>query len=174
MEKDKRLMEASWWERLTLGKLGLVLMGWAMISKYLIKFSVDGWGYVPSLLFDPRQNYGGGNEDNGDFLQMVPCMHFHTQCPQPCSRPLLTHASTGDSWTLTGKSDQSLLGSLLLSPSSWFTQAFICAAKKSVSPVLWKFSNQIPMTSKIKFSGGSQAFCQIPRLGNLLWVLELS
>ena len=31
----------------------------------------------------------------------------HTQvcCPQkPCSRPLMTHASTRDSWTLTGKS----------------------------------------------------------------------
>ena len=55
----------------TEGKLGLVLMGWAMISKYLIQFSVDGWGYVPSLLFDLRQNYGGGNEDNGDLLQMV-------------------------------------------------------------------------------------------------------
>ena len=51
MEKDKRLMEASWWERLTLGKLGLILMGWAIISKSLIQFSVDGWGYVSSLLF---------------------------------------------------------------------------------------------------------------------------
>ena len=27
MEKDKRLLEASWWERLTVGNLGLVLMG---------------------------------------------------------------------------------------------------------------------------------------------------
>ena len=44
MEKDKRLMEASWWERLTEGKLGLVLMGRAMLSKSLIQFSVNGWG----------------------------------------------------------------------------------------------------------------------------------
>ena len=29
------------------GKLGLVLMGGAMLSKSLIQFSVDGWGYVP-------------------------------------------------------------------------------------------------------------------------------
>ena len=36
---DKRLMEASWWERLR-GKLGLVLMGRAMLSKSLIQFSV--------------------------------------------------------------------------------------------------------------------------------------
>ena len=41
MVKDKRLR----------GKLGLVLMGRAMPSKFLIQFSVDGWGCVPSLLF---------------------------------------------------------------------------------------------------------------------------
>ena len=34
-----------------------------MLSKSLIQFSVDGWGCVPSLLFDLRPNYGGGNED---------------------------------------------------------------------------------------------------------------
>ena len=49
----------------TEGKLGLVLMGRAMLSKSLIQFSVDEWGCVPSLLFDLRPNYGGGNEDNG-------------------------------------------------------------------------------------------------------------
>ena len=35
-----------------------------MLSKSLIQFSVDGWGCVPSLLFELRPNYGGGNEDN--------------------------------------------------------------------------------------------------------------
>ena len=33
-----------------------------MLSKFLIQFSVDGWGCVPSLLFDLRPNYGGDNE----------------------------------------------------------------------------------------------------------------
>ena len=37
----------------------------AMLSKFLIQFSVDGRGCVPSLLFDLSPNYGGGNEDNG-------------------------------------------------------------------------------------------------------------
>ena len=41
----------------------------AILSKSLIQFSVDGRGCVPSLLFDLRPNYGGGNEDNGDLLQ---------------------------------------------------------------------------------------------------------
>ena len=63
MDKDKRLMDASWWERLR-GKLGPVLTGWAMLSNFLIQFSVDSRGCVPSLLFDMRPKYGGGNEDN--------------------------------------------------------------------------------------------------------------
>ena len=40
-------------------------------AKSIIQFSVDGWGCVPSLLFDLRPNYGGGNEDNGDLLKKV-------------------------------------------------------------------------------------------------------
>ena len=44
-------------------------MGRAKLSKSLIQFSVDGWGCVPSLLLDLRPNYGGGSEDNGNFVQ---------------------------------------------------------------------------------------------------------
>ena len=170
------------------GKLALVLMGRAMLSKSLIPVSFDGWCCVPSLLFDLRPNYGGGDEDNGtsfkrfvagtaelsalnlaaghcrptplletpghigksgsvscgvtapfswvlvhtrfclsppsvcfpvlckfwqlyvgvngDLLQEGLC-HTQVCCTQstwPCSRPLLTHASAGDFWTLTSKS----------------------------------------------------------------------
>ena len=92
-------------------------MGRAMLSKSLIQFSVDGRGCVPSLLFDLRSNYGGGNEGNGDLLQNVPCMHCYTQCPQPCSRPPLTHASARDSWTLMGKSGSVSCG--VTAPFSW-------------------------------------------------------
>ena len=69
---------------------------------------------------------------------------------------------------------QSDMGSQHLSPGSWCTQGFICTLQESVSPVLCKFCNQIPLASKVKFPGGSQSLCQIPRLGDLLWVLELS
>ena len=65
-----------------------------MVSKSLIQFSAEGQGCVPSLLFDLKPNYGGGSEDNGDLLQKVPCLYCYTQCPQPCSRPPPTHAST--------------------------------------------------------------------------------
>ena len=64
-------------------------------------------------------------------------MHCCTQCPQTCSRPLLTHASAGDSWTLIGKSGLLSLGwSLFLSLWSQCTQGFVCALQESVSPVL--------------------------------------
>ena len=68
----------------------------------LIQFYVNGQGCVSSLLFDQRPNYGGGNENNGDLLQKVPCTHCYTQWPQLCSRPPPTNASTRDSWTFTG------------------------------------------------------------------------
>ena len=41
-----------------------------MLGKSLTQFSVDGWGYVLSLLLDLRPNYGGGNEDNGELYHL--------------------------------------------------------------------------------------------------------
>ena len=154
-------------------------MGRAILSKSLIQFSVNGWGCVPFLLFDLRPNYGGGNEGNSDLLQKVPSMHCCTQCPQPCSRPLRTHASlsVGDFLTLMGKSGSVswyLVGSLLLSPGYWCAQGFVCALQDSVYPVLYKFCNQIPLASKVKFLGVFSVYLPDPRFGNLLWVLELS
>ena len=52
------------------------------------------------------------------------------------SAATVTHASAGDSWASLG---QSLAGSLLLSPGSWYTQGSVCALQESVSPVLCKF-----------------------------------
>ena len=60
MDKVKRLMEDSLWERLR-GKLGLVLMGGAMLSKSLIQFCVNGRGCVPSLWFVPNQHFTFGD-----------------------------------------------------------------------------------------------------------------
>ena len=57
------------------GKLGLVLMGRTMFIKSLIQFSFDQCGCVPSLLFDLRPNYGGGDEDNATSFKRS---HVHT------------------------------------------------------------------------------------------------
>ena len=65
---------------------------------------------------------------------------------------------------------QSLVGTLLFSPGSGCTQSFVFVLQESVSSILWKFYNQNLLASKVKFPGGSQSLCQIPRLGNLLWV----
>ena len=54
------------------------------------------------------------------------------------------------------------MGSLLLSSGFWCTQGFVCALQESVSLVLWNLCNQIPFSSKVKFSGVSQSLCQIP------------
>ena len=89
----------------------------AMISKSLIQLSVDLQGCIPSILFDLRPNYGGGDEDHGNLLQKGLCTHGYTQCPQPCSKPPLTHASAGDSWTLMGKSVSVFCG--VTAPFSW-------------------------------------------------------
>ena len=74
-------------------------------------------GLFPLPLIYLGPNYGGGNEDNGDLLQKVPCRHCYTQCPQPCSRPLLTYTSARDCWTFMGKSGSVSRG--VTAPFSW-------------------------------------------------------
>ena len=51
MKKDKRLWKLPDGRDLLRGKLGLVLMGRAVLNKSLIQFFVDGWSCVSSLLF---------------------------------------------------------------------------------------------------------------------------
>ena len=85
--------------------------------KSLIQFSVEGQGCFPSLLFDLKPNYGGGNEDNVNLLQKVPCTQCYSQCPQPGSRPLLAHTSPGDSLKFMGKSESVSYG--VTAPFSW-------------------------------------------------------
>ena len=143
------ILSALWWRKIRglwklpgrtdwlSGKLGLVLMGGAMLSKSLIQFSVDGWGCVPSLLFDLRPNYGGGNEDSGDLLRRACTCCTH--CPDPAlshGQPTPQLETPGHSWASLG---QSLVGSLLLSPGSWCVRSFVCALQESVSPVLCRF-----------------------------------
>ena len=73
---------------------------------------------------------------NGDLLQKIPCLYCYTHCPQPCSRPPPTHASTRDSWTLLGKSGSVSCG--VTAPFSWVLdcKGFVCALQESVSPFL--------------------------------------
>ena len=136
VKKINKLPDGRDWLR---GKLGLVLMGGAMFNKSLIQFSIDGQDCVPSLLLDLRSNYGGGNEDNCDLLQKVPCTHCCTQCPQPCSRPPPTVPPLETPGHSRASLGESLVGSLLLCPGSSCAQGSVCALQESVSPVLCNF-----------------------------------
>ena len=71
-----------------------------------------------------------------------------SQWPWPHGRPLSTQASTRDSRTITGKSGSVSCG------------------------VIAPFSPVLVQRRFCCFPGGSQSFCQMPRLGNLLWALE--
>ena len=63
----------------------------------------------------------------------VLCMHCCTQCPRPCSRPLPTHASAVDSWTLTGKSGSLSCG--VTAPFSWvLVHKILFVPSKSLFP----------------------------------------
>ena len=125
-------------------------MSGAVLSKSLTQISVDRQGCVPSLLFDLRPNYSGGNEDNGDLLQKVPCMHCCTAYPQPCSRPPPTHASARDSWTLTGQSESVSCG--VTAAFSWVlvhTRFCLCPLRVCfpVQCKFWQLFGGLMMTS---------------------------
>ena len=67
-----------WWT----GRPGMPVHGVAKSQTQLSEWTEVNW------------NYGGGNEENGDFLQKVPCKHGYIQCCQHWSRPPLTRTST--------------------------------------------------------------------------------
>ena len=136
-------MGSSWWRHWLWGKLGLVLMGRAMLRKSLIHISFDGWGCVPSLLLGLRSNYGKLNEGNSDLLQRTCVFTVVFSATDPAAghcHPMPPLETSGHSQASLA---QSLMGTLLLSPGSCCTQGFVCALQVSVSPVLWKFCNQI-------------------------------
>ena len=107
-----------------MGETGSCSDGGAMLSKSLIQFSVDGQGWVPSLLFCLRPNHGGGKEGNSCLLQQDLCSHSCFQCPRPRSRPLPTPLP-GTPGHSQADLAQSLVGTLLLSPGSWCAQGFV-------------------------------------------------
>ena len=92
---------------------------------------------LPVIYLGP--NYGGGNEDNSHLLQKDPGMYCYTQCPQPCSRPPLTHTSTGDSCTLLGKTGSVFC--VVTDPFSWVLVCtrFCLHPTRVCFPVLCKF-----------------------------------
>ena len=142
------ILSALWWLRISglwklpdgrdwlRGKLGLVLMGGAILSKSLIQLSIDGRGCVFALLFDWGQT----------MVEVVKIMatSFKRSCactaqfssPNPTAGhcwPMPLSESPGHSRESLG---QFLVGLLLHSTESWWAQVSVCALQESVSPVL--------------------------------------
>ena len=102
-----------------------------MLSKFLIPFSIDGWGSVPFLLLTWGQT----------MVEVMKIMVTSFKRSQACTtilsasdpaaghhRPTPPPETPGHSQASLG---QSLVGSLLLSPGSWCT-SFCCALQESV------------------------------------------
>ena len=73
----------------------------------------SGWGCKESDTTEQLH----WTELKGNLLQKELCRHCCIQCPWHCSRPLSTHASTGDSWTFIDNSGSVSCGDT--APFSW-------------------------------------------------------
>ena len=109
-----------------------------MLSKSLIQFSVDGRGHVPSLLFDLKPNYGGGNENNSTSFRRSHACTAALSAPNPAAGhhdPRLCR----DSWTLPRKSGSVSCG--VPAPFSWVLvhTRFCLCPPRAYFPVLGKF-----------------------------------
>ena len=136
-------------------------------------------GKPPVVWLWLRSNCGGVNGGDDDLLQKDLCQHASAPRPVAFSAPdpVAGHCRAMLPLETSGRSQASLaqspVGSLLLPSGSWWAQGLFVPSE-SLFPVLWKFGNQIPLASKVRFPGESQSLCRIPRLGSLLWALELS
>ena len=108
-------LSALWWRRIRglwelpdgrawlRGKLGLVLMGRAMLSKSLIQFSVGGRGCILSLLFTWGQTTV---EVTRIMVTSFGRPHARTaalSAPDPAANHRWPSTSSGDFWTLMDK-----------------------------------------------------------------------
>ena len=132
-------------------------------------FLLMGGAVFPLCCLAWGQTMIRGNEDKENLLQKELWPHCCVQCPWPCSRPLPTHASAGDSWTLTGKSgsvsceNTALFSWILVStsfclcPPSLFPQSCGSSIIKSHWP---QKSNSLGVLSPFTRSPGWEICCE--------------
>ena len=160
----------------------LALVGRTMLSKSLVQFSANGWDCAPCLYFDlrslrslwglPYSTLCGG---------LMAASSKRTYANMLCFSGLLLPLSltlwqaTVDPPTPlpeTPKHRQIWLSLLWgrctfhLGPGA-HRVLFVPSKESLVSPVLWKFCNQILLTFIVRFPGDSQSLCWIPKLRSL-------
>ena len=105
--------------------------GRATLSKSLIQFSIDAWDYVPSLYFGMTvgvlavmvTSFKRTYARTVVFSAPNP-MSGHCRPTPPPETPEHSQASLA----------QYLVGSLFLSPGSWYAQGFVCTLQESLFP----------------------------------------
>ena len=88
-----------------MGKLGLVLMGRAMLSKYLMQFSVAGCSCVPSLLFTCDQTMVEIMKITETSFKRSHACTAALSAPKPAAahrQPTLLLQTPGHSWASLG------------------------------------------------------------------------
>ena len=108
-------------------------MGKAMLSKSLIQFSVEGWSCVPSLLFTWGLTIVEVMKIMVTSFKRSHACTATLRAPNPAAghhRPIPLLETPGHS---LASLRLSLVGSLLLSRGSYYTQGSVCALQESVS-----------------------------------------
>ena len=96
--------------------------------------------------------------------------------PHPCIRPLLIHTSARDPQTLIGRSGLVFCGGHCSLPLGPDMHKILCVPSKSgasvtPSPVEFQQSNPAGLQGQILWG---LSYCQIPKLGSLMWDSDLS
>ena len=108
-------------------------MSGSMVSKSLTQFSVDRWSCVPSLLFTWGLTIVEVMKIMVTSFKRSHACTATLSAPNPAAghhRPIPLLETPGHSQASLGLS---LVGSLLLSPGSCYTQGSVCALQESVS-----------------------------------------
>ena len=98
-----------------------------MLRKSLIKFSVDGQGCVPSLLFGLRPNYTGVTVVIANSFKRTNACTIVFSAPDPTAGHCIHMPPPETPGHSQASLAQSLVGTLLPFPGSWCSQGFVCA-----------------------------------------------
>ena len=157
-----------------MGKLGLALVGRALLSKALIQLSADGWDCTLSLVVVwPKATQTW--RFMGSMVRLINgeqeglCHRGTFQCPVSMVSPLHKTPSNTSSWfgSVSCGVTASLLGDLVNEKFCFLPPRL----ESQFPPVFWKSYNQIPLTLKARFPVPSLSLCQIPRI---MWGSEPS